>query len=105
MSGVTSVYDVFACVCMCFCVKMYLYCIVLNPVLDYDNHSEVPGSIVSIFQLNSDVHSYNTRHKFPLEETMSSYVTQFLFKLCIFGTRYLDVLALMYLFPNLRRFL
>ena len=29
----------------------------------------------------------------PLEEIMSSYITHFPFKLFIFGTKYLDVLA------------
>ena len=30
------------------------------------HHGQVPDSISSIFQLNSDVHSYNTRRKFAL---------------------------------------
>ena len=30
------------------------------------HHGQVPDSISSIFQLNSDVHSYNTKRKFPL---------------------------------------
>ena len=72
------------------------------------HHGQVPDSISSIFKLNIDVHSYNTRrnlHCAPLEEIMSSYITHFLFNLCIFGTKYLDVLALKYLFLNLGRFL
>ena len=64
-------------------------------------HGQVPDSISSRLQLNSDALSYT------LEETMSlyMYITHFLFKLCTFGTKNLDVLALMFLFPNLKRFL
>ena len=30
------------------------------------HHGQVPESIKTLFQLNSDVHSYNTRHKYSL---------------------------------------
>ena len=30
------------------------------------HHGQEPESIKSLFQLNSDVHSYNTRHKYSL---------------------------------------
>ena len=71
------------------------------------HHGQVPDSMSSIFQLNSDVHSYNTRRKFALRSFRGNheFITHFLFKLFIFGTKYLDVLALMYLFLSLRRFL
>ena len=72
------------------------------------HHGQVPDSISSIFQLNSEVHSYNTRRKFALRSFRGNHefiYNTFLFKLCTFGMKYLDVLALMYLFSSLRRFL
>ena len=62
----------------------------ISPTMFKFHHGQVPDSISSIFQLNSDVRFYNTRHKFALRSFRGNhdfmYITHF-FSSCLYLER------------------